>query len=301
MDSDFLHPGLYRNLERIDSFDDFAKMLTLPETWKKDIQTASENIKKDEDYYKHYRNEFGHAKSKQKTINNFRSFLIFIFHESRMRFSIDDQCNTIVGGLLTLPHLAILSQSDLRLVDHNGKVILAIIMDTHEQLYRNDRFGFYHDARGLKIFAAVYGYNCPVFLITNYEWKLFVLNKKRNGIATYPCRNADDPLYDDDPVTKEIYQTLKMQNLYRYKEEIVDCTKERFDELIRFILVCMIPWKIPDNYVYVSKDWNNIQKPEKIKKNEYTVRGSFLSALNPSVYQEVWSMEYTNANRIQIN
>jgi hypothetical protein len=44
----------------------------------------------------------------------------------------------------------------------------------------------YHNSRGIQLLSALYAFNCPTFLFTQKQWKLFVENTERNAITTFP-------------------------------------------------------------------------------------------------------------------
>ena len=49
---------------------------------------------------------------------------------------------------------------------------------------------WYHSSRGIQVLTALYAFNCPTFLLTQRQWKLFAENNERNSVLTFP--------YDDE-------------------------------------------------------------------------------------------------------
>ena len=45
---------------------------------------------------------------------------------------------------------------------------------------------WYHCSRGIQLLSALYAFNCPTFLFTQRQWKLFVENTDRNAVLTFP-------------------------------------------------------------------------------------------------------------------
>ena len=51
---------------------------------------------------------------------------------------------------------------------------------------------WYHCSRGIQILSALYTFNCPTFLFTQRQWKLFVENTERNAVLTFPYNDNLD-------------------------------------------------------------------------------------------------------------
>ena len=70
---------------------------------------------------------------------------------------------------------------------------LASEVKTHQSFAPQEMW--YHGSRGVQLLSALYSFNCPTFLLTHKQWKLFVENSERNDVFTFPFN--DDP--NDSP------------------------------------------------------------------------------------------------------
>ena len=51
---------------------------------------------------------------------------------------------------------------------------------------------WYHKSRGVQVLTPLFAFNCPTFLFTQKQWKLFVENDDRDQIFTFPFSNDDN-------------------------------------------------------------------------------------------------------------
>jgi hypothetical protein len=54
---------------------------------------------------------------------------------------------------------------------------------------------WYRGCRGVQVLSALYAFNCPTFLFTQKQWKIFVENSDRNAVYTFPCGTESNTPY----------------------------------------------------------------------------------------------------------
>jgi hypothetical protein len=146
-------------------------------------------------------------------------------------------------------------------------------------------FGFrkmwYHGPRGIQILSALYGFNCPTFLLTQKQWKLFVENKERNAIFTFP--------YDDSSNIAHVNSSLVGQMGTTFLKAIVICLLSRrahLDEIQKEVThESIAAIETPEKQIISSKLFDTITKPrrksarlqEAEKKKSASVAPTFIS------------------------
>jgi hypothetical protein len=90
----------------------------------------------------------------------------------------------IVGGILARYEYDIRSQCDPFFTNAQKIPLLASEVKTHRTFGEGDMW--YHSSRGIQVLSALYTFNCPTFLLTQKQWKLFVENDERDAVFTFP-------------------------------------------------------------------------------------------------------------------
>jgi hypothetical protein len=100
------------------------------------------------------------------------------------------ETSIIVGGILARYEYDLRSKCDPHFLNTNGNHLIASEAKTHRTFGEGEMW--YHASRGIQVLSALYAFNCPTFLFTQKQWKLFVENKDRNAVLTFPYNNNAD-------------------------------------------------------------------------------------------------------------
>jgi hypothetical protein len=113
----------------------------------------------------------------------------------------------IVGGILARYEYDIRSKCDPHFLNANGVHLMASEVKTHRTFPMREMW--YHSSRGIQVLSALYAFNCPTFLFTQKQWKLFVENKDRNAIFTFPYDdNTNHTLHVNSSLVKPMGTTF---------------------------------------------------------------------------------------------
>ena len=94
------------------------------------------------------------------------------------------ETGVVVGGILARHKYDVRSRCDPYFLNEDGTCLIASEVKT--ALTFRERAMWYHKTRGVQVLSALYALNAPTFLLTQKQWKLFVENKHRNSIITFP-------------------------------------------------------------------------------------------------------------------
>jgi hypothetical protein len=109
MNSDFLHPGLYRNMSRVNSLSEFAQSRpNKPQGWKEIIDGAVQS-----EWVRYRYDCFRRAGKGVNISDEFRSLVSELASALDVNISTMGKRKKIIGGLLTLPEFAFLTKSDV--------------------------------------------------------------------------------------------------------------------------------------------------------------------------------------------
>lgn len=95
----------------------------------------------------------------------------------------------IVGGILARYQYDLRSKTDPHFLITSGMNLIASEVKPHRAFAPREMW--YHDTRGIQVLSALYAFNCTTFLFTHRQWKLFVENRDRNAILTFPYDDND--------------------------------------------------------------------------------------------------------------
>ena len=183
-----LNPFIYRNIQNVGSLNDLARMLESPLDWEAQYNRVVQD-----------------GRILRKT-NMFRSlpeetpesYIQFEFASivSQVALYLEiglrslSETKIIVGGILSRYQYDIRSKSDPHFAKYDGSPLLASEVKTHRTF--GDGEMWYHSSRGIQVLTALYAFNAPTFLLTQQQWKLFVENKERNAVFTFPYNDEAD-------------------------------------------------------------------------------------------------------------
>ena len=139
-------------------------------------------------FYPFHMNDFMNLTDETNEITHkFRFIAIFAVISMIFRMHTDNPIETpiIVGGILARYEHDLRCKTGLYLRDHDdGSNLVALEIKKNESFPLGEKW--YHRSRGFQVLSTIYALNCPTFLLTPKHWKLFVENKERNGILTFP-------------------------------------------------------------------------------------------------------------------
>ncbi len=182
----FLNPYAYSMIQDVGSLTDIAALLKAPEDWveiynritaDRILLTQLEGFRElpDETLEMDIQGEFISLVAATAT-------RLGVIHRSRM------ETNTVVGGILALHRYDFRSASDPSFVRAEDNVeLIASEVKTHLTLGYHQKW--YQKSRGIQLLAALYSFNCPTFLLTQKQWKVFMENEERNAVLTFPFGN----------------------------------------------------------------------------------------------------------------
>ena len=178
-----LHPSLYRNVKNLGSLDDFARLIGAPDSWSEIFEIRVKGNRKVMAYFNAFRNLPDDAPEVTIKAKLTCLTLTLSFH---LGFPVNEERETqiIVGGLLARDEFDIRGQADPYYSNFDGDYAFATEVKTHESF--GEGHAWYHKSRAAQIFCALFAFNCPIFLLTHRQWKLFVENPYRTSVLTFP-------------------------------------------------------------------------------------------------------------------
>ena len=200
-----LHPFLYRNLGRLENLNELAELLDAPQNWNEicnrilDHQVITATF---------FRLKTLPDNATEDTIQaTFVSLVVNICTVLELLICTDQGKKIIVGGILSRTEYDFMSKTDPFFVSHDGSPLLATEIKSQQAFPFGDCW--YRDCRGVQVFAALYGQNCPTLLLTQQQWKLFVENPSRDSVLTFPFGNdSSESEHVNSTLTKGMGKTL---------------------------------------------------------------------------------------------
>ncbi|KAH6596261.1 hypothetical protein BASA50_005305 [Batrachochytrium salamandrivorans] len=183
-----LNPFIYRNIQNVGTLDDLAALLDTPDDWE-----VRYNQIVDDGYIIGQMNRFRNLPDDtlESDIQSGFSLLVGLVVRD-LRVDIDPRSETriIVGGILARYQYDLRSKTDPHFLNTGGLGLIASEAKTHRTFPPGEMW--YHSSRGIQVLSALYAFNCPTFLFTQKQWKLFVENRDRNAILTFPYNDNGD-------------------------------------------------------------------------------------------------------------
>jgi hypothetical protein len=176
-----MHPGVYRNIQPID-MKGLAELLGTPENW----EEVAEEVKEHVDIVSAMAslNRLTATESEGSIQLRYSAIIQAVARLIGLQFFDPISERTVgVGGFLAEPEYDFRSRTDLSF-DIKSKTALATEVKTVISFAPGHPW--YGKSRTAQVLCALYSYNCPTLLLTQSYWKLFVENKKRNCVYTFP-------------------------------------------------------------------------------------------------------------------
>jgi hypothetical protein len=186
-----LNPFIYRNIQTAGTLDDLASLLDTPDDWEVRYNQVVANgriIRK--------LNRFS-ALPDDAAESDIQSRFIDIVQVISWYLDIDldtsSKTKIIVGGIIARYQFDLRSKTDPHFLNTSGMNLIASEAKTHRTFGLGEMW--YHGSRGIQLLSALYAFNCPTFLFTQRQWKLFVENSDRNAILTFPYNDNHEHTY----------------------------------------------------------------------------------------------------------
>ena len=184
-----LNPFIYRNIQNVGSLDDLAALLGTPNDWQERCNqvVADGEIILEMDDFRNLPEE-----TAESTIQvRFVGLVVAIATRLLVRIRSDSQNKIIIGGILARYEYDLRSKTDPHfLSSSSGLNLIASEAKTDRTFALGEMW--YHHSRGIQTLSALYAFNCPTFLFSQRQWKLFVENTERNAILTFPYNDNPD-------------------------------------------------------------------------------------------------------------
>jgi hypothetical protein len=211
-----LNPYIYRNIKNVGPLDELARLLDTPSDW----ETKYNQVVQD-GYIIDQMNDFRNLSVNTLEADiqcQFGGLVSAIARSLDLRIRPSSETKVIVGGILARYQYDVRSKTDPHFLNINGLHLIASEVKTHRTFAPGEMW--YHGSRGIQVLSALYAFNCPTFLFTQRQWKLFVENTARNAILTFP--------YDDNPDhTPHVNSSLVQQMGTTFLKAIVICLLSR--------------------------------------------------------------------------
>ncbi|KAJ8331773.1 hypothetical protein QVD99_002020 [Batrachochytrium dendrobatidis] len=211
-----LHPFIYRNVKNIGTLDDLAALLDTPDDWEERYNqvVADGDTIRDMDDFRNLPDDTAESDIQWQ----FGGLVSAIATRLRVRIRPSSETKIIVGGILARYQYDLRSKTDPHFLNTSGLNLIASEAKTHLTFAPGEMW--YHGSRGIQVLSALYAFNCPTFLFTQRQWKLFVENSDRNAVLTFP--------YDDNPDhTPHVNSSLVQPMGTTFLKAIVICLLSR--------------------------------------------------------------------------
>jgi hypothetical protein len=167
----------------------------------------------------------------------------------------------IIGGILARYEYDVRSKCDPHFCNADGFHLIATEVKTHRTFAPGDMW--YHNSRGIQVLTALYRFNCPTFLLSQKQWKLFVENNERNAILTFPYN-------DEANHTPHVNSSLIQPTGTTLLKAIVICLLSRRDSLPeskkgKSVKEQFQVMKTPERAITKRKMWDSPEKQPRRK------------------------------------
>ena len=183
-----LNPFIYSNIHNAGSLQNLATLLNTPDDWEVRYNqvVADGDIIRDMEDFRNLPDDTLESDIQ----GGFIGLVISIATSLRLRIRPKLETNIIVGGMLARNQYDLRSETDPHFQNTSGLNLIASEAKTHRTFATGEMW--YHGSRGIQVLSALYVFNCPTFLFTQKQWKLFVENSDRNAIIlTFPYGVSD--------------------------------------------------------------------------------------------------------------
>jgi hypothetical protein len=211
-----LNPFIYRNIRAAGTLDELSSLLDTPKDWE-----VRYNKVVGDGYIIDQMNDFRNLPDDTLESDIQSEFINLVGAiASRLRIRIRPKSDTkiIVGGILARYQYDLRSKTDPHFLNTSGLNLIASEAKTHRTFGLGEMW--YHGSRGIQVLSALYAFNCPTFLFTQRQWKLFVETHDRNAILTFPYN-------DNDTHTPHVNSSLVQQMGTTFLKAIAICLLSR--------------------------------------------------------------------------
>ena len=164
-----LNPFIYRNIQKVDTLDDLAVLLDTPRDWEQKYNQVVQD-----GYIIRKLNRFSTLPEDtlEATIKSqFIGLVSAIARDLGVHLASHTETKIIVGGILARYEYDVRSQYDPYFLNAGGVPLIATEVKTHRSFGLGEMW--YHSSSGVQVLSAKYSFNCPTFLFTQKQWKLF--------------------------------------------------------------------------------------------------------------------------------
>jgi hypothetical protein len=216
-----LNPLIYRNIHTAGTLDDLSSLLDTPDDW----EVFYNQVVADGRIIRNL-NRFS-ALADDTAESDIQSRFIGLVSTIADRLDIDldtsSETKIIVGGILARYQYDLRSKTDPHFLNTSGLNLIASEAKTHRTFGLGEMW--YHGSRGIQVLSALYAFNCPTFLFTQRQWKLFVETRDRNAILTFPYN-------DNEAHTPHVNSSLVQPMGTKFLKAIVICLLSRRVSLV---------------------------------------------------------------------
>jgi hypothetical protein len=246
-----LNPFIYRNIQNVGTLDALATLLGSPQDW----ETKYNQVVGDGRIIRMLNRFIALPEDTSEADIQFQ----FAGLVSTIAYRLDvdlvprSETKIIVGGILARYEYDVRSKCDPHFLNADGAHLIASEAKTLRTFGQGEMW--YHSSRGIQVLSALYAFNCPTFLFTQGQWKLFVESNERNSILTFPY---DDNIDHSPHVNSSLVQPMGTTFL----KAIVVCLLSKRDSLVESISVkessqvMETPTKIKEKY------FDTLEKPQ---------------------------------------
>jgi hypothetical protein len=178
----YLHPSTYCNTKDLGSMKEFAQLVDAPGNWEdlhnplvvdgSAVRIAFDDLRS----LPHEAEESSISQEFSKLVDRMSVMLGVHVHPRA-------ETKVIVGGILALGNYDVRSSTDIHFLK-NGRNVLATEIKTDKTFPLGEVW--YRKSRGAQVLSAMYAHNAATFLFTQKHWKLFVQNRNRSSVLTFP-------------------------------------------------------------------------------------------------------------------
>ena len=271
-----LNPFIYRNIQNVGTLDALASLLDTPDDW----ESKYNQIVRDGRIIRKL-NRFS-ALPEDTLESDIQASFIGLVEAIAYRLDVDlvsrSGTKIIVGGILARYEYDVRSQCDPHFLNADGFHLIASEAKTRRTFGLGEMW--YHSSRGIQVLSALYAFNCPTFLFTQGQWKLFVENNERNSILTFP--------YDDDiDHSPHVNSSLVKPMGKTFLKAIVVCLLSKRDSLVESMKAVSIEessqvMKTPKKNIIKPKYYHTSEKPQRQSAQLQKSSGSNYGKKQPS-------------------
>jgi hypothetical protein len=271
-----LNPFIYRNIQNVGTLDALATLLDTPDDW----ETNYNQIVRDGRIIRMI-NRF--IALPEDTLEadiqwQFGGLVSTIAYALDIDLVSSSETNIIVGGILARYEYDVRSKCDPHFLNADGVHLIASEAKTRRTFGLGEMW--YHSSRGIQVLSALYAFNCPTFLFTQGQWKLFVENNERNSILTFP--------YDDDIDHSPHDNSSLVQPMgTTFLKAIVVCLLSKRDSLVESMKAVSIEessqvMETPKKTIIKPKYFDTSEKPQRQSARLQKSSGSNYGKKQPS-------------------